>query len=80
MFLQFEKLNPDLVVVVAYGLLLPEKFAIPQIWCINGHASLYQGGAAAPIQRAIEAEDILLVHVMLMERVWILGQYYLQNQ
>ena len=36
-FLQFEKLNPDLVVVVAYGLLLPEKFLLsPKFGCING--------------------------------------------
>ena len=58
-FLQFEKLNPDLVVVVAYGLLLPEKFLLsPTFGCINGHASLLpRWRGAAPIQRAIEAGD-----------------------
>ena len=59
MFLQFKKLKPDLVVVVAYGLLLPEKFLLtPKFGCINGHASLLpRWRGAAPIQRAIEAGD-----------------------
>ena len=54
-FLQFKKLKPDLVVVVAYGLLLPERFLLtPKFGCINGHASLLpRWRGAAPIQRAI---------------------------
>ncbi|MBQ5321624.1 MAG: methionyl-tRNA formyltransferase [Oscillospiraceae bacterium] len=48
-------LNPDLIVVVAYGKILPpEILEIPKFGCINVHASLlpfYRG--AAPIQRAI---------------------------
>jgi methionyl-tRNA formyltransferase len=52
-------LRPDLVVVVAYGLLLPEKIlAIPAQGCWNVHASLLpRWRGAAPIQRAIEAGD-----------------------
>ena len=58
-FVQFKNLKPDLVVVVAYGLLLPEKFLLtPKFGCINGHASLLpRWRGAAPIQRAIEAGD-----------------------
>ena len=70
-FLQFEKLNPDLVVVVAYGLILPEKFLLsPKFGCINGHASLLpRWRGAAPIQRAIEAGDHTTGScIMLMEK------------
>ena len=70
-FLQFKKLKPDLVVVVAYGLLLPEKFLLsPKFGCINGHASLLpRWRGAAPIQRAIEAGDNKTGScIMLMEK------------
>ncbi len=50
---------PDLLVVVAYGLLLPRPvLEIPRLGCINIHASLLpRWRGAAPIQRAIEAGD-----------------------
>ena len=53
------RLNPDLMVVVAYGLLLPAALlAIPPLGCVNLHASLLpRWRGAAPIQRAIEAGD-----------------------
>lgn len=52
-------LQPDLMVVAAYGLLLPpEVLAIPRLGCINVHASLLpRWRGAAPIQRAILAGD-----------------------
>ncbi len=52
-------LRPDLMVVVAYGLLLPPKvLEIPRHGCWNVHASLLpRWRGAAPIQRAIEAGD-----------------------
>jgi methionyl-tRNA formyltransferase len=54
-FERIEYLAPDLIVVVAYGKLLPvEILEIPQLGCINLHASLlprYRG--AAPINWAI---------------------------
>ncbi|MEJ8569542.1 methionyl-tRNA formyltransferase [Elongatibacter sediminis] len=51
--------RPDLMVVVAYGLILPaEVLAIPRHGCWNIHASLLpRWRGAAPIQRAIEAGD-----------------------
>ncbi|MNY09016.1 Methionyl-tRNA formyltransferase [compost metagenome] len=52
-------LKPDLLVVVAYGLILPQAVLdIPRLGCINSHASLLpRWRGAAPIQRAIEAGD-----------------------
>jgi methionyl-tRNA formyltransferase len=52
-------LKPDLMVVVAYGLLLPQSvLEIPEYGCWNVHASLLpRWRGAAPIQRAIEAGD-----------------------
>ncbi len=50
---------PDLLVVVAYGLILPRAVLdIPRFGCINIHASLLpRWRGAAPIQRAILAGD-----------------------
>ncbi|HZW19422.1 MAG TPA: methionyl-tRNA formyltransferase [Luteimonas sp.] len=52
-------LKPDLLVVVAYGLILPKSIlSIPTQGCWNVHASLLpRWRGAAPIQRAIEAGD-----------------------
>jgi len=52
-------LEPDLLIVVAYGLIVPPKIlAIPRHGCWNVHASLLpRWRGAAPIQRAIEAGD-----------------------
>ena len=70
-FSNFKELNPDIVVVVAYGLILPEKYLkIPKFGCINGHASLLpRWRGAAPIQRAIESGDKKTGScIMLMEK------------
>jgi len=52
-------LSPDLMIVVAYGLILPPRvLGIPRHGCWNIHASLLpRWRGAAPIQRAIEAGD-----------------------
>jgi methionyl-tRNA formyltransferase len=52
-------LRPDLMIVVAYGLILPaEILRIPRYGCWNIHASLLpRWRGAAPIQRAIETGD-----------------------
>jgi methionyl-tRNA formyltransferase len=51
--------EPDLLVVVAYGLILPGSvLALPRLGCWNVHASLLpRWRGAAPIQRAILAGD-----------------------
>ncbi|WP_083607940.1 methionyl-tRNA formyltransferase [Teredinibacter haidensis] len=51
--------QPDVMIVVAYGLLLPQQVLdAPKLGCLNVHASLLpRWRGAAPIQRAIEAGD-----------------------
>lgn len=51
--------RPELLVVAAYGLLLPQwLLGLPTVACLNVHASLLpRWRGAAPIQRAIEAGD-----------------------
>ena len=52
-------LEPDLMIVVAYGLLLPQAVLdIPRLGCINVHASLLpRWRGAAPIERSLLAGD-----------------------
>lgn len=52
-------LQPDVIVVAAYGLLLPQwVLDLPKYGCLNIHASLLpRWRGAAPIQRAIQAGD-----------------------
>jgi len=56
---ELASLQADLMVVVAYGLILPQAVLdMPRLGCINSHASLLpRWRGAAPIQRAIEAGD-----------------------
>lgn len=53
------EIQPDLMIVVAYGLILPQAVLdLPRFGCWNIHASLLpRWRGAAPIQRAIEAGD-----------------------
>ena len=65
-----EQLQPDVFVVVAFGMLLPQNILdIPPLGCINIHGSILpRWRGAAPIQRAIEAGDIETgVSIMRME-------------
>ena len=57
--LQVKQLNADVMVVSAYGLMLPKEVLItPKLGCVNIHASLLpRWRGAAPIQRAIIAGD-----------------------
>ncbi len=56
---QLASLNADLMVVVAYGLILPQEVLdMPEFGCINVHGSILpRWRGAAPIQRAVEAGD-----------------------
>ncbi len=58
-FACLENYQADLIVVAAYGLLLPlQVLELPRLGCINIHASLLpRWRGAAPIQRAIQAGD-----------------------
>ncbi len=52
-------LNPDVLIVVAYGLIVPQHIlTIPNFGCLNVHGSILpRWRGAAPIQRAIESGD-----------------------
>lgn len=74
---------PELMVVVAYGLLLPQvALDIPQRGCVNIHASLLpRWRGAAPIQRAIEAGDAESgVSIMHMEKGLDTGPVLLEKR
>ena len=61
--------QPDVMVVAAYGLILPQwVLDLPRLGCLNIHASLLpRWRGAAPIQRAIAAGDV--VHLRPVDRV-----------
>jgi len=68
---EFLALEPEVAVVVAYGLILPQPILeAPAMGCLNVHASLLpRWRGAAPIQRAILAGDhVTGVTIMRMER------------
>jgi methionyl-tRNA formyltransferase len=76
-------LEPDLMIVVAYGLILPASvLAIPRLGCWNLHASLLpRWRGAAPIQRAIEAGDAETgVDLMQMEKGLDTGPVLLERR
>ncbi|MDR3072979.1 MAG: methionyl-tRNA formyltransferase [Clostridiales Family XIII bacterium] len=77
-----KSLAPDLLVVAAYGKILPlELLRLPRLGCVNIHASLlprYRG--AAPIQRAIEAGDSVSgITLMYMAEALDAGDIILQE-
>ena len=80
---QMQEISPDLIIVVAYGKILPpEILHIPSMGCVNLHASLlpkYRG--AAPIQRAILAgEKETGVTTMFMDEGLDTGDILLQEK
>lgn len=56
---QIKELKPDIIVVIAYGIIVPQEFLdISKYGCLNIHVSLLpKWRGAAPIQRAIQAGD-----------------------
>lgn len=65
-----ERLRPDVLVIVAYGHILPaDILAIPRLGSVNLHFSLLpRWRGAAPVQRAIlEGDDVTGVSVMLLD-------------
>ena len=80
---ELEKLAPELIVVVAFGQILPQRILdIPTMGCINVHASLlprYRG--AAPIQRCLMAgEPRTGVTTMFMDAGLDTGDILLQEE
>jgi methionyl-tRNA formyltransferase len=74
--------SPDLLIVIAYGLLLPSSvLAWPRLGCVNLHASLLpRWRGAAPIQHALLARDAETgVSVMRMDAGLDTGPVYLER-
>ncbi|MCL2525575.1 MAG: methionyl-tRNA formyltransferase [Coriobacteriia bacterium] len=75
---ELAELKPDLIVVAAYGMILPQEVLdIPAAGCINVHASLLpRWRGAAPIERAIlEGDSHTGVSIMYMEAGLDTGPY-----
>jgi methionyl-tRNA formyltransferase len=74
---------PDVMVVAAYGLLLPPAIlAVPPLGCVNVHGSLLpRWRGAAPVARAIEAGDATTgVCIMRMETGLDTGPVMLRSE
>ncbi|MDF1758426.1 MAG: methionyl-tRNA formyltransferase [Legionellaceae bacterium] len=72
-------LTPDVIVVIAYGLILPTKVLnIPMYGCINVHASILpKWRGASPIQHAILNGDLETgVTIMQMDKGMDTGDFY----
>ena len=79
---QLQALNADVMIVVAYGLLLPEAVLnMPLHGCINVHGSLLpRWRGAAPIQRALEMGDAETgVTIMQMDKGLDTGPLYFKK-
>lgn len=77
------ELHADIMVVAAYGLLLPAAvLAIPRLGCINIHPSLLpRWRGAAPIQRSILAGDVVTgITIMQMDQDLDTGPLLVQHQ
>jgi methionyl-tRNA formyltransferase len=75
--------RPDVLVVVAYGLILPRAVLdIPRLGCVNVHASLLpRWRGAAPVERALLAGDATTgVTIMLMDEGLDTGPILLQRE
>lgn len=76
---ELQNLEPDLMVVIAYGLILPKSVLdIPKYGCINVHASILpKWRGASPIQHAIlNGDSETGVAIMQMDVGMDTGDYY----
>ena len=80
---KLREMNLDMIIVVAYGLILPEEVInLPKLGCFNVHASLLpRWRGAAPIQRAmIEGDQTTGVTIMKMDKGLDTGDIGLQKE
>ena len=80
---KLREMNLDMIIVVAYGLILPEEVInLPKHGCYNVHASLLpRWRGAAPIQRAmIEGDQTTGVTIMKMDKGLDTGDIGLQKE
>lgn len=78
-----ERIDPDLIAVVAYGKILPiQVLSYPRLGCVNVHGSLlpeYRG--AAPMQRAIiDGKKVTGITTMLMAEGLDTGDMLLRQE
>ena len=82
-FKTLEEYAPDIIVVAAYGQILPEEIlTLPKYGCVNIHASLLpRHRGAAPIQRAIlDGDDRTGVTIMQMSKGLDTGDMLLKKE
>ena len=80
---KLQEMNLDMIIVVAYGLILPEEVInLPKLGCFNVHASLLpRWRGAAPIQRAmIDGDQTTGVTIMKMDKGLDTGDIGLQKE
>lgn len=80
---EIRALEPDVIVVMAYGQILPrDVLEIPRVACLNLHASLLpRWRGAAPIQAAIAAGDLQTgITVMYMDEGLDTGDIFLKRE
>lgn len=80
---KIKSINPDIMIVVAYGIILPKSvLSIPLLGCVNIHVSLLPRlRGAAPIQRAvIEGDSTTGVTIMQMDIGLDTGDILLQRE
>ena len=80
---QFENLQPDIVIVVSYGLILPRRLlGIPRLGFLNIHPSLLpRWRGAAPIERTLMAGDTKTgVCIIKVEEKLDAGPIYVQQE
>ncbi len=78
-----KEMNLDFIVVIAYGLILPEEIlSLPKFGCYNLHASILpRWRGAAPIQRSmIEGDQMTGVTIMKMNKGLDTGDIVLQDK
>lgn len=80
---QIRAVAPDIMIVVAYGLILPQEVLdIPRLGCVNIHVSLLpKHRGAAPIQRAVlEGDKTSGITIIQMDRGLDTGDILLQTE
>ena len=80
---QLKKIQPDIIIVMAYGLLLPSKFlSLPKLGCINVHVSLLpRWRGAAPIQHTLlNGDEVSGISIIKLENKLDAGPILFQKK
>ena len=80
---QLKKIQPDIIIVMAYGILLPSKFlSLPKLGCINVHVSLLpRWRGAAPIQHTLlNGDEVSGISIIKLENKLDAGPILFQKK